>query len=368
MPKKKITASATPTTADVPALTPAASTVLRLLDAHDGTTAADLAERSSLGRSTVTKSLSTLHEAGLAVRQEGGHEGTRRIADRWFAALGSITPAADADAEGQTADFQGLAAPAAPFVTAADEDATDTISDVAPDNADDDVTAPAPSEFEATDYDTAQNKRLIGEQEEPADADAATEDDPDSERNEDEHAEEASEDGAPDDETLHDEPAEAEATDTDSARPGRADEADAETSTYADSTATEPDDSPTEQNDVNGGGSDDERDAEPLPPATDESPGGPDAVDGAAPEPESAEAKASSPRLGKGELRAQVEAHLSAHPKQAFTPTQLHHVLSRSSGAIANACDKLVEAEKAVVATDKPRRFQWKPATEPDTA
>lgn len=370
MPKKKITASAsaasaTPTTADVPALPPAASTVLSLLDAYDGTTASGLVDHSGLGRSTVTKALSALHEAGLAVRQEGGHEGTRRVADRWFAAPGATTPAADA--EGQTADNdQGLAAPAEVVDTAADEDAAETM----PDNAADNVTAPAPSEAEAMGDDTAQSELLTDRRDSDADsgADAVTEADTSGAPNEEKPAEEASADGAPDDETEHGEMIDVEATEADSSGPGRTDETSAETGSGADHPMTEPGDTAPEQVDANnGGGSDAERDAYPLAPASDESSDRP-AADGTAPSPESAEAKDSSPRLGKGELRAQVEAHLIAHPEQAFTSTQIHHVLNRSSGAIANACDKLVADKKAVVATEKPRRFQWNPAAEPDAA
>ena len=152
MPKKMTTtpapAPAAPPTADTPALTPAASTVLRLLDAHDGTTTVDLVERTGLGRSTVTKALVVLHEAGLAVRQDGGHEGTRRIADRWFAAPGlTAHEAAPADAEGQ-ADDDNVADPAEPVDRDAEEEAdtADTIPEPPHDPADEDVaTHPAHS-------------------------------------------------------------------------------------------------------------------------------------------------------------------------------------------------------------------------------
>ena len=91
MPKKKTPASAASPAAkplpptDIP-LPPAAHAVLPLLDAVSGATTADLAERAGLGRSTVTKALATLGDAGLAARKPGGHDGARRVADLWFTA------------------------------------------------------------------------------------------------------------------------------------------------------------------------------------------------------------------------------------------------------------------------------------------
>jgi AraC-like DNA-binding protein len=63
-------------------------------------------------------------------------------------------------------------------------------------------------------------------------------------------------------------------------------------------------------------------------------------------------------RLGKGELRAQVEEHLRAHPEREWTPGQIAKVLKRSAGAIHNACQKLVSDNVAQTFLNAPTRFQ----------
>lgn len=62
-----------------------------------------------------------------------------------------------------------------------------------------------------------------------------------------------------------------------------------------------------------------------------------------------------------GGLRDLVEAHLRQFPGAAFTPHQIGKVLSRSSGAIANALDKLVSLGTAELAADKPRSYRLTP-------
>jgi MarR family len=66
-------------------------------------------------------------------------------------------------------------------------------------------------------------------------------------------------------------------------------------------------------------------------------------------------------RLGKGELRELVLAHLAKHPKAEFGPSQLAkpEVLGRSAGAIANALDKLAEDDKVRLTGEKPRRYRF---------
>jgi hypothetical protein len=101
-----------------------------------------------------------------------------------------------------------------------------------------------------------------------------------------------------------------------------------------------------------------ENDDEPTPPT-----GAPGSAPNAGAEAEeiapAAEAEPGPARLGKGELRAQVEDHLRAHPDQTWTPTAISKILNRSAGAINNACVKLSEAGTVMAFTDKPVRFQW---------
>jgi hypothetical protein len=75
--------------------------------------------------------------------------------------------------------------------------------------------------------------------------------------------------------------------------------------------------------------------------------------------------RTSSGRAGflRGELRAKVAAHLRAFPETEFTPYEIGKVLDRSSGAIANALDRLVELGEAVEVCERPRRFSAAPGT-----
>lgn len=64
---------------------PTRQRVLQALTAAPGATAADLASKAGLGRSTVTKALRDLEADQLARREVGGHDGKRKLPDRWTA-------------------------------------------------------------------------------------------------------------------------------------------------------------------------------------------------------------------------------------------------------------------------------------------
>jgi DNA-binding transcriptional MocR family regulator len=68
--------------------------------------------------------------------------------------------------------------------------------------------------------------------------------------------------------------------------------------------------------------------------------------------------KSGEARLGSGQLREMVAAHLRSHPDDEFTPSAIAKVLARSSGAVANACDSLLVASVVVQTNEKPRRFR----------
>ncbi|UGQ13599.1 hypothetical protein LO772_08355 [Yinghuangia sp. ASG 101] len=71
-------------------------------------------------------------------------------------------------------------------------------------------------------------------------------------------------------------------------------------------------------------------------------------------------------RLGPGALRGMVFDHLSTRPGQEFTPGQIGRALGgRSSGAVANACDKLTADGLVELTCDKPRRFRAVAASAP---
>jgi DNA-binding MarR family transcriptional regulator len=62
-----------------------ADTVLALLGARPGVTAAEIAEATGMARSTATKTLASLASEGRARRVAGGRDGGRRLPDRWSA-------------------------------------------------------------------------------------------------------------------------------------------------------------------------------------------------------------------------------------------------------------------------------------------
>jgi hypothetical protein len=63
-------------------------------------------------------------------------------------------------------------------------------------------------------------------------------------------------------------------------------------------------------------------------------------------------------RLGSGELRAMVLAHLTEHPGQSFTPGGIARALGdRSTGAIGNALQTLVERGRVTCTHARPRHF-----------
>lgn len=60
------------------------------------------------------------------------------------------------------------------------------------------------------------------------------------------------------------------------------------------------------------------------------------------------------------EVRAERDEldHLSAYPGEAFTATGISCVVEKSSGAIANALDKLVKENIAEQVSDQPRTYR----------
>jgi len=69
-----------------------------------------------------------------------------------------------------------------------------------------------------------------------------------------------------------------------------------------------------------------------------------------------------APATRPGGLRDLVEQHLRQFPDAAFTPHQIGKVLTRSSGAVANALDKLVSLGIAELTSGKPRSYRLAPA------
>jgi len=72
--------------------------------------------------------------------------------------------------------------------------------------------------------------------------------------------------------------------------------------------------------------------------------------------------------LGKNELRTMVLDFMRAHPGHVFTPTDLSKELGRSSGAIGNACAKLVISGEVLMANEAPAKYTAAPVTPPTDA
>lgn len=69
-----------------------------------------------------------------------------------------------------------------------------------------------------------------------------------------------------------------------------------------------------------------------------------------------------------GALRDMVHAHLIEFPDKDFTPYEIGKVINRSSGAVANALDRLVNLGEAVLTCERPRRFALAPTANPTPA
>ena len=75
----------------------ATEAITAALVAHPEASATELAEAAGIGGSTASKCLASLERDGTVVRHLGGHEGGRRVADRWALAdtVASTEPGAE---------------------------------------------------------------------------------------------------------------------------------------------------------------------------------------------------------------------------------------------------------------------------------
>ena len=63
-------------------------------------------------------------------------------------------------------------------------------------------------------------------------------------------------------------------------------------------------------------------------------------------------------RLGRGQLAQLVLAELAAHADEPIGPARIATALGRSSGAVANALERLVRSGAATLVATTPRRYQ----------
>jgi hypothetical protein len=95
--------------------------------------------------------------------------------------------------------------------------------------------------------------------------------------------------------------------------------------------------------------------------------GGGAAVTGAAPVNGAGRNQSATPRLAAGALQGMVQDYLTEHPGD-HGPTGVGRALGRSSGAVANALERLVTAGWAVRTNDRPRRYRTADEAELDSA
>lgn len=63
-------------------------------------------------------------------------------------------------------------------------------------------------------------------------------------------------------------------------------------------------------------------------------------------------------RLGRGQLAQLVLSELAAHADEPIGPARIATALGRSSGAVANALERLVRTGEATLVATTPRRYQ----------
>ncbi|NJP96417.1 hypothetical protein HCN51_44495 [Nonomuraea sp. FMUSA5-5] len=70
------------------------------------------------------------------------------------------------------------------------------------------------------------------------------------------------------------------------------------------------------------------------------------------------EGVAAGSSIRHGALRDRVLEHLNEYPGKEFTPYEIGRALDSSSGAVANALDRLVSLDQAELTCERPRRFR----------
>ena len=299
-----------PATDPTTTMTPSMSAVLAALSAERGASVTELSGHAGLGRSTAARVLTTLEGMGLARRERPDRSADHSSPDLWF--------------------------------TAATEQATPATSDDAPTGGEPQAepdTQPSATtpETDADETQPAQN----GDPEHAAESETTLDGD------------RADEPTAPNNEAEPEGGLDGEAAITQPEPEAHSDPAlalDADPATAGSGAASEPNPEP-EARSATGSGS--EPDALTMPDSASAT-GGTATENAAAPS-----GNGATVRLGKGELRALVAAHLQAHPDEEFTASQVGKALKKSSGAVSNNFDALVKIGDAEMTCEKPRRFRY---------
>jgi hypothetical protein len=315
--------TATPTTTTAADRRHAAEDRLRAALRHQpGATAAELATAADIGRSTTAKILAAWAADGTATSTPGA---TPRAARRWTATPNDDTPTADTTPTDTGADSAAGAGADAdrPADTANGED-SESLDAGAPD------TGPRDTESD-------EGEPEVGAKPAPDAADDDAADDDAGDDSQADGAESSLADAREDVAESREEPGRS--PDDDCAAPAAPDNA-TEPATGATSGMREAG--------ARAGEADQSGEADTV--GEDGADNGPEPV-----EPESSPVRRAR-RLRPGVLRGMVEDYLREHPGE-HGPTEIGHALGRSSGAIANALEALLEAGTAERTSEAPRRY-----------
>jgi hypothetical protein len=321
------------TTAPEPPTSGAAATIWAALTANPDSTASAIAKAAKVSNTTAGKALTALEKDGLAARTRGTGAGRSRIPDTWTPNL----PATDAT---DATDVDAVEAPT-PTPAPTPDTGTDTGTDTRTDTRTDTGTGAE------TDPEAGAGAP------EPASAEPA-DDEPETTTPTNPPTDEAPDDGT---ETL----APTRDTATTVTEDDQTTAADGSTAEEAsDEPAREPADgqsAPTPDKPA-GGDTVDSDEAEAVEQDSASSDSTSTAAEEEVPEPDIIR----HGRLGKGELRGMVADYIASHLDRDFTPTQLSRILHRSSGAISNALEALVDKEEAVQTREQPRAYAHRDA------
>ncbi|GAU71517.1 hypothetical protein SSP35_44_00020 [Streptomyces sp. NBRC 110611] len=276
----------------------AADVYTELLGLTEPVTVAELAHIAGIGHSTAGRAVATLEKRGLATRTRGGHDGPRRMPDLWHPV--TLAPAPEATESPEHGEQPTDAQPESSPTDSAKpvEDDVERGEDTSEESTSDASATPDPESLGLTITDNANV---------PADTP------PDGTSNT-SHANNTTPSTEPEADTPHvDPPQNTEHPDDNSQDHGPQ----------------------SETNDTPMSSEDTEATSAPAQPAP--------AKDG---------------RLAPGALRQMVIDHLHAHPDEAFTATRISRIIDKSSGAIANALEKLASQGIAEQVTDRPRTFR----------
>ncbi|KPC61329.1 hypothetical protein [Streptomyces chattanoogensis] len=274
-----------------------------LIGLTEPVTVAELALAAGVGNSTAGRALTLLEKHGVAVRTRGGHDGPRRNPDLWHPAPTVEMTSKDGDSHAPNSD------------------------------------QPKPGSLDASTPDDSVTNNGDTSADEPDVADPAVASAPDSDYTDKE--------GTLSDESDPNTPELPSAPDTASTDPATGPETqETEPGQDVQPQATER----SEKDDSSEDGPQSEGDNIACAPQT-----------STAPRSTLTEAiilPGEKRRLAPGALRQMVIDHLEAHPDEAFTATKISRVIEKSSGAIANALDKLVGSGIAEQVSHQPRMFQ----------